>query len=410
MGGYCEDWRVSTTESTPRAPRLSAALREDERVTPLELFFDLVFVLAITQCTALMAAHPTWQGLARGVLVLGLLWWSWVGYAWLTSVVDPEEGAVRIAIFAAMAALLVAALCVPTVFEDHGNATTFAVAYGIVRFGQIALLGIAGRDDPNLTHSVRTLAGSTAVGVSIVIAGSFAGDTRIQLAIWSVALLLDMAGPYFFGIEGWKLVPGHFAERHGLIVLIALGESIVAIGVGAEHGIDAGVIGAAILGTALAAAIWWLYFDVVAIVAARRLAQATPGRQQNAMARDSYSYLHFPMVAGIVLIALGMKKTLGHVEDPLKLVPEVALLGGTALYLLAHVASRYRLVHTLNTRRLGLAVLLVALIPLAVKVPALIVLATLVALLVALIAYETHGSGDSRNRIRHELARETTPD
>src|SRR3954447_5983869 len=107
---------MSTTESTPRAPRLSAVLREDERVTPLELFFDLVFVLAITQCTALMAAHPTWEGLAQGVLVLAMLWWAWVGYAWLTSVVDPEEGSVRLAIFVAMAALLVAALCVPRAF------------------------------------------------------------------------------------------------------------------------------------------------------------------------------------------------------------------------------------------------------------------------------------------------------
>jgi low temperature requirement protein LtrA len=324
--------------------------------------------------------------------------------------VDPEEGAVRIAIFAAMAALLVAALCVPTTFAEDDTATIFAAAYGIVRFGQIALLGLAARDDPDLAHSVRTLAGSSALGVGIVVAGSFASDPGVQLAIWAGALLLDMAGPYFFGAEGWKLVPGHFAERHGLIVLIALGESIVAIGVGAGHGVDAGVIGAAVLGTALAATIWWLYFDVVAIVAARRLAAAEVGRPQNAMARDSYSYLHFPMVAGIVLIALGMKKTLGHVEDPLKLVPAAALLGGTAMYLLAHVAFRYRHVRTLNTRRLGLAALLVALLPVAVELPALAVLAILVALLVALIAYETHVYGDSRARVRHDLAREPNPD
>jgi low temperature requirement protein LtrA len=396
-----------STEAPSRSPRLTAALRSDERVTPLELFFDLVFVLAITQCTALMAAHPTWEGLGRGLIVLGLLWWSWVGYAWLTSVVDPEEGAVRLAIFAAMAALLVTALCVPRAFS--GNALEFACAYGAVRFAQVALLGIAGRGDPQLTHSVRTLAGSTAVGVGIVVAGSFA-SSGAQLAIWTGALVLDMAGPYFFGTEGWKLVPGHFAERHGLILLIALGESIVAIGVGAEHGVDAGVVGAAVLGTALAAAIWWLYFDIVAIVAARRLASAEVGRPQNAMARDSYSYLHFPMVAGIVLIALGMKKTLGHVEDPLKLVPAAALLGGTALYLLAHVAFRYRHVQTLNTRRLGLAIVLVALIPFATEIAALAVLAVVTSLLWALIAYETHSYGDSRARVRHDLEREPSPD
>jgi low temperature requirement protein LtrA len=401
---------VSTTESTTRTRRLSAVLREDERVTPLELFFDLVFVLAITQCTALMAKDPTWTGIARGVLVLGLLWWSWVGYAWLTSVVDPEEGAVRIAIFAAMAALLVTALCVPTTFADDHTATIFAVAYGLVRFGQVALLGLGARDDPNLSHSVSTLAGSTTFGVTIVLAGSFVSDPAVQLAIWALALVLDMAGPYFFGAAGWRLVPGHFAERHGLIVLIALGESIVAIGVGAQHGIDAGVIGAAILGTALAAAIWWLYFDVVAIVAARRLADAEPGRPQNTMARDSYSYLHFPMVAGIVLIALGMKKTLGHVEEHLHAELAAALLGGTALYLLAHVAFRYRHVRTLNTRRLGLAIVLVLLIPPSTALPALATLAILTALLIALIAYETHSYGPARDRVRHELARQTNPD
>src|SRR3954464_5400100 len=148
-----------TAAAAPRAPRLTAVLRSEERVTPLELFFDLVFVLAITQCTALMAAEPTWRGLAKGLLALGVLWWAWVGYAWLTSVVDPEEGAVRVAIFAAMAALLVVALCVPTTFDAGDSATIFAIAYGIVRFGQIALIGLAGQDDPNLTHSVRTLAG-----------------------------------------------------------------------------------------------------------------------------------------------------------------------------------------------------------------------------------------------------------
>jgi low temperature requirement protein LtrA len=245
--------------------------------------------------------------------------------------------------------------------------------------------------------------------VAIVVAGTFASP-HAQLAIWAGALVLDMAGPFFFGTEGWKLVPGHFAERHGLIVLIALGESIVAIGVGATHGVDAGVIGAAVLGTALAAAIWWLYFDVVAIVAARRLAKAVPGRPQNAMARDSYSYLHFPMVAGIILIALGMKKTLAHVGDPLHAVPAAALLGGTGLYLLAHVAFRYRHVHSLNTRRLGLAIVLFAAIPVVHGIAAIAVLAVLVALLTGLIVIETLSYGDSRARIRHELAGQETPD
>ena len=150
-----------------------------------------------------------------------------------------------------------------------------------------------------------------------------------------------MGGPYFFGSEGWKLVPGHFAERHGLIIIIALGESIVAIGVGAEAHLTAGIAAAAVLGIALSAALWWIYFDVVALVSARRLARTPEGRERNELARDSYSYLHFPMVAGIVLVALGLKKTLGHVGDPLDTVPAFALLAGVALYLLGLVAFRY---------------------------------------------------------------------
>src|SRR3954452_23154214 len=301
---------MSTTESTPRAPRLSAVLREDERVTPLELFFDLVFVLAVTQCTALMAAHPTWTGVARGLLVLGVLWWCWVGYAWLTSTVDPEEGAVRIAIFAAMAAILVAALAVPHAFNDAG--LIFAISYGFARLAQVVLIYIAGRDNEGLRHSVIIgLLGSTVVGVTLLAVASQLNGFE-QGAFWALALALDMAGPLFFGVEGWVLVPGHFAERHGLIVLIAIGESIVAVGAGAHSELDTGVIAAAVAGIAVAAALWWMYFDVVAIVATRHLARAKPGREQNSMARDSYSFLHFPMVAGIVLIAFGMKKTLAH--------------------------------------------------------------------------------------------------
>jgi low temperature requirement protein LtrA len=384
-----------------RTPRLKAVPRSEERVTPLELFFDLVFVLALTQCTALMADDPSWGGLARALLILGLLWWSWVGYAWLTSVVNPEEGTVRFAIFAAMAGLLVASLCVPEAFGDSG--VLFACAYAVVRFGQIALFVLASREEPALRASVMGLAGGTSVGCGLVIVGALFEDNTLQAGIWAVALLLDMLEPYLFGSEGWKLAPSHFAERHGLIIIIALGESIVAIGVGAEGHVDAGVVAAAVLGIVAAAALWWLYFDVVALVAERRLMNATVGREQNEIARDSFSYLHFPMVAGIVLLALGMKKTLEHVDEPLKLVPAVAMLAGTAIYLLAHVAFRWRNVHRFSYQRLVAAVLLCALIPLATEIDALVTLAVLAALLAALIAYESVVFAELRDRMRHQL-------
>ena len=397
--------RVPTT--APRAPRLTAVLREEERVTPLELFYDLVFVLAITQCTALMASDPEWDGIARGLLVLGMLWWAWVGYAWLTSVVDPEEGAVRIAIFVSMAALLVAALAVPGAF--NGSALAFAAAYAIVRFGQVVLFWLADPDDPALHRALLGLASTTALGVGIVFAAA-ATDGALQGGLWALALFLELAGVYLIDPDGWRLMPEHFAERHGLIVIIALGESIVAIGVGAEGAVDAGVVVAATLGTAVAAALWWLYFDVVALVAARRLAEATPGREQNAMARDSYSYLHFPMVAGIVLVALGMKKTLADVGEPLDTVPAAALMGGAALYLFAHIAFRLRNVRTLSRQRLVCAVLLLALVPLARELPALAAVGVLACVLSALIAYEAIRFAEARDRVRHQLARTAPAD
>jgi low temperature requirement protein LtrA len=378
-------------------------MREDERVTPLELFFDLVFVLALTQCTTLIAHDLSWEGVLKGMLVLGMLWWSWVGYAWLTSVLEPEEGAVRLVIFAAIAAFLVAALCVPGAFGSE--ALLFACAYAVVRVCHIVLFSLASRDDPALRQSVNGLAVSTAAGAGLLFVAA-ATSGGVQLGIWALALALDAGGPLLFGQDGWKLVPGHFAERHGAIVIIALGESIVAIGVGAKATLDTGVVVAAVLGVVVAAMLWWVYFDVTAIIAGRRLAKAEEGRERNGIARDSYSYLHFPMVAGIALIAVGLKRTIAHVDEPLELISAVALLGGTALYLLAHVAFRWRNMHTLSGRRLVCAVVLLALLPAGATLPALVTLGILTALLVLLILYEALRYADAREHIRHELARE----
>jgi low temperature requirement protein LtrA len=377
-------------------------MRDGERVTSLELFFDLVFVLALTQCTALMAATPSWEGLLKGLLVLGMLWWSWAGYAWLTSVVDPEEGSVRLAMFAASAAFLVAALCVPQAFGSE--AMLFAGAYAAVRIAHIALFLLASREDEDLRRSVVGLAGSTAIAVGLLVAAALASGA-LRLGLWGLALVLDTGGPYLFGADGWKLVPGHFAERHGAIIIIALGESIVAIGAGSTASIGAGVVAAAVLGVIVAGALWWLYFDVVALVAERRLTKATEGRERNEVARDSYSYLHFPMVAGIALIAVGLKKTLGHVDAALGLVPAAAMLGGAAVYLLAHVAFRWRNIHKLSWQRLLCAAVLGLLLALEVlvKPAALLTLATLAALLCALVFYEVRRFAELRERLRHQL-------
>lgn len=374
--------------------------RSNAQVLPLELFFDLVFVLAVTQCTALAAAQPTWAGIARGMLVLAVLWWAWTAYAWLTSVIDPEEDATRLTMFAAMAAMLVASLCVPQAFGDL--ALTFAFAYAAVRIIQIVLFVLASPDDRDLRRSVTGLAVSTAIGVGLLIGASFL-DGIAQGALWALAIALDMGGPFVFGSAGWRLVPGHFAERHGLILIIALGESIVAIGVGAaDVTIDGPVIGVAVLGVFVSAALWWLYFDVVALAAERRLSAMEPGQKQNALARDTYSYAHLFMVAGIVLLALGLKTTIAHVTDPLHVETAAALSGGVALFLLALVAFRMRFASGINRERLGVAVLLVAFVPLATAVPAWVALAVVAAVVWALVAYETTAWADTRSFVRRE--------
>jgi low temperature requirement protein LtrA len=387
--------------TAPAHRRLGAVRREGERVTPLELFFDLVFVLALTQCTALMAYDQTWSGLAQGLLVLGVVWWAWVGYSWLTSVIDPEEGAVRLVFFVAMAAMLIVSLSVKEAFDSL--ALAFALGIGVFRTAHIVLFMLAGADDQDLRQSVIGLAGSTAVGVGLLVIASFF-DGAAQGALFALAIFLDMAGPYFFGAEGWKIVPGHFAERHGLILIIALGESIVALGIGAAGALDLGIGTTAVLGVFLAAALWWTYFDVVALVSARRLSEAPAGRVQNELARDSYSYIHLLMIAGIVLIALGMKVTIGHHDEHLHAEPAFALLGGIAIYLIGLVAFRYRHIHTLNRHRLGRALVLLRLIPVGTAIPALLSVAVAVVLLWAMIAFEHRGYGASRTELRREAS------
>jgi low temperature requirement protein LtrA len=382
------------------ASRLTAQQRSEDRVTPLELFFDLVFVFSLTQVSGLVSAHPTWSGLARGVLILGLLWWAWAAYAWLTNTVDPEEGFVRLAMFGAMTAMLIASLAVPNAFGD--DALLFASAYAAVRVAHLLLYALAGRGDSELLGAIVRLARGTALSAGLLFSAAFL-DGLAQGIVWAIALVADLLGAYVGGARGWHLSAGHFAERHALVIIIALGESIVAVGVGATGTpLDAGVIGAAILGMVVAIALWWAYFDVVAIVAERRLRDAT-GSAQLALARDSYSYLHLPMIAGIILFAVGIKKTLAHVDDQLATVPAVALAGGVALYLVSHVLFRLRNVQTLNRQRLVVAVVLIGFIPVARELPALAALAVVAGVCAALIAYEAIRFAEARDRVRHAM-------
>ncbi|MGH2681653.1 MAG: low temperature requirement protein A [Actinomycetota bacterium] len=361
------------------------AVESGQRVTPLELFFDLVFVFAITQVTGFLADNPSWGGLLRGLMLLGALWWAWASYAWLTNTLSPEEGGVRLAVFGSIATMLIVSLATPRAFG--ADAVVFAVAYFIVRAFHLVLYAIAGWGDRDLLGAVLRILPTSILSPALLVTAGFFGGAA-ELSLWGAALAIDYLGVLVGHMRGWRVSPDHFVERHGLVLIIALGESIVAIGVGAAGlPLDAGLIAAALLGIAVAASLWWAYFDWVAFVSQARLAEAT-GAERAALARDLYSYLHLPMVAGIVLFALGLKTTLAHVGDPLQTIPALGLCGGVALYLLAHVASRLRIGGGLGHGRPIATLLLVGMLPLARVVPALAALGLVAAVCAALIAYE----------------------
>jgi low temperature requirement protein LtrA len=370
----------------------------EHQVTPLELFFDLTLVFAITQVTVMLADDPTWGGVFRGMLVLAALWWAWTAYAWLTSTLDVDEGGIRLVMLGSMAAMFGVALAVPGAFGD--DAVLFGVAYFIVRLLHLVLSAIVSRDDADRRSALRRFGPTALIGaLLLVLAGFLDGDVRI--AVWLVALAIDYLGPLAIGVGGgWRVAPEHFAERHGLIVLIALGESIIAIGLGAGLELDTGVIVAATLGIVVVSALWWLYFDVAAIIARRRLVQAT-GIALHRLALHAYSYLHLPMIAGIVLFALGLKTTVDHPGDALATVPAVALCGGAALYLLAHITFLVRATGRVFRRRTIGAVALLALIPLAVEIPALVALALVSAVCTFVVAYEVLRHREHRVQVRH---------
>jgi low temperature requirement protein LtrA len=388
--------------------------REDASVTHLELFFDLVFVLALTQVTAYMADHMTVEGVVRGMLIVALLWWSWVGYAWLGNVVRADEGIVRTVIFAAMAAMFIVALAIPEAFDDLpgglNGPVVVAACYFVFHALHVAMFWIAARDDQGLRRQLLRFAPTVTVATAILLVASrTTGNT--QTLLWAAALGADYVGTLLGGSSGWRLrSASHFAERHSLIIIVALGESIVAIGVGiAERPISWPIVTGALLGLSVSVSLWWIYFDVTAKLAERALAEA-PDEERPRLARDAFSYLHLPLIAGVVLLALGLKKVLEYVgdtehhelADPLTGVGMFALIVGVVIYLVGHVAFKLRTQHVLYWPRLVAAGALVALMPLGAMVPALGLLAVVAAVLGLLVGYETHHHAEVRDRIRHE--------
>jgi low temperature requirement protein LtrA len=377
---------------------LEAPVEREQRVTALELFFDLVFVFAITQVTGFLYREPSWLRLLEAFAILMVLWFAWTGYAWLGNTAGTDEGHIRVVLLAAMVPLLVVSLAVPHAFGK--DALVFGLAYFLVRALHIVAYGVLARENPQLRAAVSRLARSILPAAGfLILAGLLPGTGRA--ICWGAALLVDYGGLLVSSTEGWRVEPAHFAERHGLIIIIALGESIVALGVGANSlGVHAGVVVGVALGLTVAACLWWAYFDVVAAVAERKLREAGPEARAR-LARDSYSYLHLPMVAGIVIFAFGVKTTLAHMHEDLDVVPAVGLCGGVALYLLALSAFKRRNIGSFNNPRLVAATALMVLIPPATRLPGLVSLALVSAISCALITYEVVRYAEARDRIRH---------
>ena len=376
-------------------------------MTPLELFFDLVFVFALTQVTTVLSLDPTWSGLGHALLILGVLWWAWASYAWLTNTVDPGLGAVSAAMLVAMAAMFVAALAVPDAFGSHG--VLFGVAFFVVTVMHLTLYALSARSDPDLLAAILRIAPSALLGAALIILAGFV-DGGLKPILWLAALAVAYFVPPVLGMRGWRVQPAHFAERHGLIVIIAIGESLIAIGVGERvSGLSTEVIVAAVLGFAVATSFWLAYFDFFTIRAQQILTDRS-GAERAALARDIYTYLHFPMIAGIVLFAFAMKTTLADVHGELATIPAFGLCGGPALYLFAFVALRMRVSRTLRGGRLVAGVACALLWPVALEVPALVALVLVAVVWVALHTYEIIWWREARAQTRALRAPASSPE
>ena len=387
---------------------------EDHRVSTIELFFDLVFVYAITQTTQLMADHLSPLGVGQGLAMLAVLWWCWCSYAWLGTTIHVDHGIARLAMFGAMAVMFLVSLTIPEAFVDFPGGlfapVLFVGCYALVRLLHlVAYLGAA-QHDPGLRKVLLKMFVGLLPSV-VLLAVSTALTGPWQLGLWVVALLADYLNVYLSGPEGWRLnSPAHFAERFGLIVIIALGESIVAIGIGiGSLPMSWLVAGAAVCGLALAAGMWWTYFDVVARVSEHRLTRAT-GTERTKLATDSYTFLHLPLIAGIVLVALGLKKAFLYIADTehhtpgeaLHGVPIWTLTGGIALYLIALSALRKRNLGSWNVQRLAVGILLVAATPLLKHVPAAVLLLVVAGVVLGLIGFERLRFAEWRRQVHTE--------
>jgi low temperature requirement protein LtrA len=381
---------------------------EDHRATPFELLFDLVYVFALTQVTSYMAhAHST-QGVLQGLLLLALLWWTWSAYTWLGNQARADEGLLRAAMAVAMAGMFVVALTIPEAWNDApgglNGPLVLVGAFLLVRFLHLTVYAVAAAGDPGLRRQVAISWLPTLAGGALLVLGALVGGSA-QTLLFAGALLVDWVPIYLTSRHGnWRIhSPAHWSERHGLFIILAIGESVVAIGVGAaEKPISAPLLIAAILGVAVAIGLWWLYFDMVSLAAEHRLAEAQ-GQARAKLAVEAYTYGHFPLIAGIVLAALGVEGVVAHAGEgkPLGAFYALPLFGGVAVYLAGQLLFKRRVHGALSLPRLVATGMLLAGLPAAVALPPLVGLTGLVLILAGLIVVETTRYAQTRRNLRN---------
>jgi low temperature requirement protein LtrA len=367
---------------------------EQQEAAPLELFYDLVFVFAVTQVSHLLLGNLTWGGAVDALVALLVVWWAWDYTTWVTSEVDPEQTSVRLLLLAMMLASLVMAVAVPEAFGRHG--LLFACSYVAIKVGRLAFLTF----DTSAAGTVRApgrgrrlLIWFAVSGVLWIAGGLADGSTRT--GIWIAALALDLTGPmvmYWVPRRGrlpfgaWTPKTSHFVERFGLFMIIAFGETIVLTGAAtSELDLDLARFVGLTLAFVGTAAMWWLYFDDFPRIAKRRLELAANPIQ---LARDAYMYLHVVLVAGVLLAAVGGELVIEHPTRVLSDAEVAVRAAGPALYLLGHVLVRLRLTGWVSWERLGGAAACVVVGLIGTTVPGLALAALLVSVLVGVIAIE----------------------
>ena len=370
---------------------------QERRTSYLELFFDLVFVFAITQAAGLIADDPTAAGFARGALLLWLMWWAWGAYAWMTNAVSIESLGVRIAFLAVTLGCLFVAVGVPDAYGIHG--LWFAVPYFAVRVAHVGLYTWGLRRTPEHQAAIRKLAPWFLVAPAFVLLGGFV-DGSWRTGLWVVAVVIDVAGALGVAGAGFQVSAAHFAERYGLFVIIALGESIVAIGLGASH-LERDTLFAVTVVVAFAgvAVLWWAYFDFLALGAERTLAHASM-EDRGPLARDVYSFCHFGFVLGIIFFAVAAKKTLEHPDDPLSTAGRWALGLGACAYMLASVLGRLRAIRRIAWERAFAIVAVLVAITALDGLHAVALFAVVVAILLGVVIAESV----RLRELRHDLA------